>query len=176
MGADLYLSSVFDANKAKHEPAFKAAVAKRDALPRGSDAANLAQKEVNAAYNAMMGRGYFRDCYNSGGLFAQMSLSWWKDVVPMLDDEGNLPIPKARELLERVTAEPLTLGAIPTTDEVQKVGQLFSALTANSGLTVEAGRDVPDETQRAEYEAWRDALVALLTESIMLNEPLYCSL
>ena len=39
--------------------------------------------------------GYFRDCYNDGGLFANIGLSWWQMVSQFkkegkLDDDGNL--------------------------------------------------------------------------------------
>jgi hypothetical protein len=33
---------------------------------------------------------YFRDSYNGTSLLWRMDLSWWEDVIPMLDDEGCL--------------------------------------------------------------------------------------
>ena len=45
--------------------------------------------------------GYYRDCYNSFGTFAGLGLSWWQDVIPMLD-KGVLSVEKAEELKKMV--------------------------------------------------------------------------
>ena len=44
---------------------------------------------------------YYRDCYNSFGTFAGLGLSWWRDVIPMLD-KGYLSVEKAEELKKAV--------------------------------------------------------------------------
>jgi hypothetical protein len=46
--------------------------------------------------------GYYRDCYNEGGTFFGLGLSWWQDVIPMLDKENNLTPDKAKKLKEMV--------------------------------------------------------------------------
>ena len=34
--------------------------------------------------------GHFRDAYNAGNVLWTLGLSWWRDVKPMLDGDGNL--------------------------------------------------------------------------------------
>jgi hypothetical protein len=154
MGADLYIKSVNDSQRTKWEPLFEAALKLRAAFPDGSSLHNEAQKLVEATHGEMYGRGYFRDNYNGYGLFAQTSLSWWRDVGPMCDGEGNLPVEKAKELRERVLASKLCLKAAREVAKRQ--------------------HDQPPTTK--EYEAQRQEFVAFLDEAIQLGEPIYCSL
>jgi hypothetical protein len=46
--------------------------------------------------------GYYRDCYNSYGTFAGLGLSWWQDVIPMLDDNNCLTVEKTEKLKKMV--------------------------------------------------------------------------
>lgn len=46
--------------------------------------------------------GYYRDCYNEYGTFAGLGLSWWQDVIPMLDDENCLSVEKSEELKKMI--------------------------------------------------------------------------
>jgi hypothetical protein len=157
MGADIYLESVNNACHSKWERKFDAAVAKRNQAVRGSALEKELQKKVDEAYNGMFGQGYFRDCYNGYGLFAQMSRSWWADVVPMLDDDNYLPINKVRELRDRVAAEPLNLASAKKVAREQK-------------------DKAPACGWKAHYESWRKELLDILDQSIALGEPLRCSL
>src|SRR5713101_2881689 len=52
--------------------------------------------------------GYFRNTYNAGDIMWAMGLSWPETVLPLLDDNRDLPIPRARELIELIEARPLT--------------------------------------------------------------------
>ena len=153
MGADIYLESINNACREKWEPKFKAAIVKRNALPRDSKEAKAAQREADQAYNGMFSDGYFRDSYNGYGLFAQTKLSWWRDVVPMLRD-GYLPIDQA---------------------------QLLHARVAEAKLDLASARKVAMEQEEPsprleEYEVLRNKLLAILELSIKLGEPLCCSL
>lgn len=38
--------------------------------------------------------GYFRDSYNSYNVLWQMGLSWWRDIIPMLNKSHGLTIKK----------------------------------------------------------------------------------
>jgi hypothetical protein len=154
MGADVYLESVSTKCKAKWEKRFKAAVTKRDSYPRGSAMADKLQEKVTEAYNGMYAEGYFRDCYNGYGLFAQTDISWWRDVVPMLNDGGYLPIDKAIELRKRVMNEKLNLASALKVAKEQK--------------------ESPPKLET--YESWRKELVDILTLSIEMGEPLFMSL
>jgi hypothetical protein len=54
---------------------------------------------VEKCYEKMYERGYFRDPYNDNDLLWKFGLSWWTDVIPMLDGEGQLSVEKAAGLL-----------------------------------------------------------------------------
>lgn len=41
---------------------------------------------------------YFRDSYNSTNLLWQFGLSWWQDIIPMLDADGLLQPARVAEL------------------------------------------------------------------------------
>jgi hypothetical protein len=43
----------------------------------------------------MYERGYFRDPYNDHDLLWKFNLSWWDDVVPMLNARSELTIAQA---------------------------------------------------------------------------------
>jgi len=47
----------------------------------------------------MYEQGYFRDSYNDSNLLNKFGLSWWNDVVPMLNDKSQLTPEKASALL-----------------------------------------------------------------------------
>jgi hypothetical protein len=102
MGADLYIRSVYEPNRARWEPEFEAAVRLRDSLPKDSPQRKAAQEEVNRRFEQMSSQGYFRDPYNDWDLLWKFRLSWWRDVIPMLDTEGGLSPKAAGQLLARL--------------------------------------------------------------------------
>jgi hypothetical protein len=161
MGADIYLNSEYEPHLKQWQPIFEAAVSKRDGLPRDSEQAREAQKEVDAAFTHMRSRGYFRDAYNGGNLASLIGFSWWQDVVPMLDD-GFLPIPKAHEFIAMLEAKPVTAEAVKARLERWR-------------LEGHTSQD-PFEEWLKGYQGDHARLIALLKRSIELNEPLYCSL
>jgi hypothetical protein len=99
MGADLYIRSVFDPHRDEWHPRFKAAVAARDALPKGTPEYEGAQRRVVECLARIFERGYFRDPYNPRSVLWQFGLSWWQDVTPLLDGDGLLSPENARVLL-----------------------------------------------------------------------------
>jgi hypothetical protein len=90
MGADLYINSLYERQYAKYEPRFDEAAKLRDSLTEGSAERQRAQEQVEACYEQLYSKGYFRDPYNNWDLLWQFGLSWWNDVLPRLDKEGNL--------------------------------------------------------------------------------------
>jgi hypothetical protein len=158
MGADVYLQSVSNKCREEWEPKFKHAVAARDRHPRGSKTADKLQEKVMEAYNKMFGEGYFRDSYNSYGLFANLKdMSWWRDVIPMLDDNGYLPIAKAMKLKAMVENAPLDL-------------------TRSQEVASQQNDKEPEGGWEQLYENHRKELLDILQQSIDTNEPLYMSL
>jgi hypothetical protein len=95
MGADLYINRLYKPLREKHQTAFDAALAKRNAASTEADR-DAAQKQVTQAYDAMYAdEVYFRDSYNGTSVLRTVGLSWWRDLQPDLDsdkdpDENNL--------------------------------------------------------------------------------------
>lgn len=157
MGADLYIESVYNKNRAKYKPLFDSACAFRDTpelatrllhgatlhtyftfpegekllLDKGLDRDQILgyleksqepplpttdQALVELFYEAIDSQGYFRDSYNSTGLFRLLNLSWWQDVTPKLNEEGKLPLEHVRWLVGEIERRHL---ALPTIDELR---------------------------------------------------------
>jgi hypothetical protein len=99
MGADLYISQLFDPQYKRWQRRFYKAVAYRDRLPEGSPERGDAQKRAEQCYERMYDKGYFRDSYNDSDLLWKFDLSWWDDVIPMLNGQSQLTPEKACALL-----------------------------------------------------------------------------
>ena len=103
MGADLYITALYEPTHKQWEPEFERAARARD---NATDDASrkVAQVRVEQAYDQMHSRGYFRDSYNKWNLLRKFGLSWWTDVIPMLDAEGCLSPDQAASLLGTLKA------------------------------------------------------------------------
>lgn len=99
MSADLFINPLYQRKCQQWEPEFEKAARLRDSLPRGSEEYQKAQARVEACYEKMHERGYFRDPYNNHDLLWKFNLSWWTDIIPMLDDNGQLSVKHASRLL-----------------------------------------------------------------------------
>lgn len=167
MGADIYLRSVYELNAAKWRPAFDAAVAERDKYNKQCrrDLAEAAQKKVHEAYDKLFSVGYFRDSYNPSNFLWITGLSWWNDIIPRLNANGELPLKQARWFRNRLAKEVITL------DRVKKH---IDAREAEHGQSY---------SHPIDYEGWlkrwqedQKELIALLDQSLALGERLDCSL
>lgn len=165
MGADLYIDKLYNNGLAERERAFSAARAARDkAKAEGRPAAEIEmlQHAVEAAHGAIYNNpGYFRDSYNGTSVAWLMGLSWWRDVIPMLNKEGQLTPGKAKLLLERVRAAEVRF----RTEEELKADH----------CAVDDGDNSPESWHKAKLEH-KAELVAFLERAIELNEPIACSL
>jgi len=121
MGADLYIHSLHEPQRARWEREFEAAVNHRDSLPADSPERDEAQVRVHQCFVQMRSQGYFRDPYNSWDLLWQFGLSWWIDVIPMLDEDSCLTVGAAKTLLAMLTEREDVFGerlsALSETDE-----------------------------------------------------------
>jgi DNA polymerase II small subunit/DNA polymerase delta subunit B len=119
VGADLYLTDIFEKQREKYEPKFTHWAEIRDALRQAGkrDAEAQAQKQVEKYFGKMHERGYFRDSYNNSNLLWLFDLNWWRDVGDRLLDKRYRMSPKnAMKLLQELQQrEPIF------EDNVQKV-------------------------------------------------------
>ena len=100
MGADLYINSRYQPQRLKWQKVFDAAVEERNRLQPETAEFKRVQAKVEDAYSRMYERGYFRDSYNDNNLLRKFGLSWWEDVIPMLNADGELSVSQAERLLE----------------------------------------------------------------------------
>ena len=159
MGADIYYNSPKFLEK---DMLFE----KWARIPNSSEAkkeeAHLLWKK---AYNEFDESGdYFRDSYNSSSLLNIIGLSWWRDVIPMLDEEGQLPIIHAMRLWKMIEKSPIVRETIKARMEEVSFGE-------------------KEELSDKELDEWYDYFVEkkatfmkMLDRSIENNNPLLCSL
>src|SRR5438552_7443672 len=102
MGADLYITPLYEQQRQEWQPQFDEAARRRDGLKAGSEEHREAQARVEECYGRLHEQGYFRDPYNDWDLLWKFGLSRWSDVIPMLDDKGRLTIEQVQSLLEMV--------------------------------------------------------------------------
>ncbi len=121
MGADLYINQLYEPQRQKWEPLFEKAARTRDRLPAGSEEHRRAQARVEECYANMKAEGYFRDSYNDWNLLWKFGLSWWSDVIPMLNQESELPVEAVKSLLamleERENVFQRELEALPVKEQ-----------------------------------------------------------
>ena len=149
MGADLYIEMVFEPSYRRWKNRFEEAVARRDACAEGTPEYKLWWLRAEACSDRMYSAGYFRDSYNPSSLLWQFGLSWWKDVIPMLDERNNLTVAQAETLLEMLDER----------------GPVFEKKLAQFS---------PDEQQ--DFRDRATELQMFLQMAIKLDSPIHCSL
>jgi hypothetical protein len=148
MGADLYLEGLSEPTRRKWQPRFEAAVAERDRHAQGTPEHEHWHRRVLRYYDKMYAVGYFRDPYNAREVLAKFGLSWWTDVVPLVNGDGYLPVVDTAHFLEHLEEREATFR------------QSLAELSA---------RDARYFRQRAQ------ALKAFLRTAIERAEPIRCS-
>lgn len=106
--------------------------------------------------------GYFRDSYNSTSVLRTLSLSWWKDVIPLLDDEGLLQPEQIKQFKEMILGQEQRLPD----------REMLESWHAH----VEDGTEHAVEHWHTYYREKRERLLAFLNRALELNEPIDCSL
>jgi hypothetical protein len=175
MGADLYLSSVYDpfAEKFWNGPEAK----RRVGLDPMSD--------IERIFNALESSGgYFRDAYNDFDVMWAMGLSWCDTVSSMLDDDTiHLPIERAKELVALIESRPLTKEVL-TRHYLENIAggsnhplqEPVGRIAREAGLKATQLETPPFEEISRALIRKRQALLDLLNKSIKLNEPLVCDI
>lgn len=170
MGADLYIRKVYEANRAKWEPAFLAAAHARDTayptIQRNNPEYDALQAKVSETYDNMMSEGYFRDSYNSSSVMWQMGLSWWNDVTPLCNKKGELGMKAIKKLIAMIESRPITIQGIQESwDKANK-----EAIENKYKLT-ESAQDWFEY-----FTKDRTDLLAFLRKALELKEPIDASL
>jgi hypothetical protein len=179
MGVDLYLNSVwrpwFDAHQ-------QILFEQHRRLPL--ETVDDLDRLNTAIYDSFRASGgYFRNAYNDSDVMWAMGLSWRNDVGKMLDADHQLPTDRARELIAKIEAHPLTRERIAR--------HIFAHMTSGSnehpvmGCITNAIDEACDAGPRMTPELdelsaipskRREQLLAILRKSVELAEPLVCDL
>ena len=159
---DLFIRQIHELLVDKYWPLFDAAVQRRDSLPRGSKAAEAAQMEVTKYYELMRSEGFFGDSYNHTSALWTLGLSWWRDVIPMCNEQGELEKENLRKFREMVAAANQWL---PSGRQLRK-----------NGARVEETGDNSLEEWHKYYHEKRQRLLVFLDRAIQLNTAVHCSL
>jgi hypothetical protein len=145
MGADLYIRELFDPNKKQWQVLFDLAIQRRDRVPEDSAQHKKAQKQAEFYFEQMYSQGYFRDPYNDWDLLWKFDVSWWGDVIPMLDQKGRLSVEKTTELLALLKSrEPVFLESLDTLPAPDKkyFRQQYVQLLAFLSQAIELGSPI----------------------------------
>jgi hypothetical protein len=181
MGVDIYLQSIlkpFEEKLSQVQPPLPSAFESFEAF-------------VSDHFDKMRASGgYFRNGYNAGDVMWAMGLSWDGTVKPMLNDERDLPIPRARDLIEMIEARPLTRERVAAhifehmTDGINEhpiTGPLERVM--EKVMADEHDEDSPPKLSPPDVDHLfgfldkrRNELLAILRRSTELNEPLFCDL
>ena len=167
MGADLYIRSIYDKKRQELKPAMDQLDEQIKA--ETDDEKKLALREKLMALYEQLDTcgGYFRDSYNPTSLFWAIGLSWWKDVVPMCDEQGNLQPEEVRRLLHMIQDDSRMIPEEPE--------KLKAFLLAKRCQVDDEGENSPEGWLTYLNEK-SDRLQAFLRKAYELQEPIYCSL
>jgi len=148
MGADLYIASDIELLHKRLTPLFEDAVQERNKIEdKDSREYELASEKVSGLYNELYpDTCYFRDSYNPSSVMWALGLSWWTDVIPMLDDEGNLSSEKVEELVSMIKDRTINLRS-----DQEEIGEEY-------------------------FSERKEALLKFLQQSVSRGEPVECSL
>ena len=104
MAADLYLPSLIEELQIKLNTHFENALKERAMIKDKNSRHYIhANEKVKNIYKQMWPEScHFHDAYNESSLMWSLGLSWWKDVIPMLNDKYHLTPEKAQELIRLI--------------------------------------------------------------------------
>jgi len=107
---------------------------------------------------------YFYDPYSYLSVMWAMGMSWWQEVVPMLKNDGHLPLDKCEELLQMIEASDVLLERCTDSE--------FEEISKNNKITAER-----DENFNQEYmENKKKKLIRFLKKSVENKTLIKCSL
>ena len=110
MGADLYMNKTYKINEKKYRPKLEKLMAEKANYDDGSKEFKEARKKLMKLYDKLYSSDcYYRDSYNEGSLLWALGLSWWDDIMKLIDDEGNMSAIRADEFLDLLDGAEITI-------------------------------------------------------------------
>ena len=111
--------------------------------------------------------GYFRDCYSPFNTLNALGMSYWVDLVPLLEKDGTFPLERNAWLLDELRQR-IAL-RLQAADGAEQARAYLSSETINR----------PQADPAAMVREWYDhiqQLIRLLEESARIGVPLVMSL
>ena len=171
MGVELY-SSEFLANFESLEERLVEAVRMRDLIRTSCARQARAQDKVDRLIRKQYEVGFFRDVYDETSILAQLGLSWWSDVAPRLDAHDHLHPACVEWLLREVQSRRLLPSSFLTEEQTSAMALL------RGGQDLMADRLIAgySSSELEWFVSRKLALMAFLTRSLSLGQPIVCSL
>jgi len=155
MGADLYIQANRAALNKKHSLLNRTPTA-------GSQAQASTSKPDDLYKEPVFSEAYFRDSYNLSSVLWTCGLSWWRDVLPLLNDDLELTGKNLRRFRNQFASAEQHL---PTAEELRAQGGHKKETSLNSLAKLH------------EYQVKkRQELLAFLDLAIEEGLPIICSL
>jgi len=146
----------------RYQSFFDAAIKRRDSLPATSSKRTTTKQQALKYARLLDSTGYFRDPYSPTSVLWALGLSWWRDVLPLLNDQHELLGANLRKFRHQVS---IAEQGLPAKVYLE---------TFPSGV---------DESTENSPEAWhqhftcrRKQLLAFLDTAIKYEVPILCSL
>ena len=107
---------------------------------------------------------YFYDPYSYLSVMWAMGMSWWQEIIPMLKNDGHLPLDKCKELLQIIKDSNVVLERCTDSE--------YEQISKENKITAKR-----DENFNQEYmENKKKRLIQFLKKSIDNKIPIKCSL
>ena len=187
MGADLYIKKIYKKTEKKYRPLFKVACNTRDSYEQMYkehgytekeifEKTRKFQKEVEKYYNLMYSKGYFRDCYNSYGLFAfinantNLNLSWWelRDNEKWFNKKGEMKLSGVKEFVGMIEQAKLEIGIREKYGEKYKSGFKIKEYLGDGKYKSKKAK----QKEVKYFKEWLNELIAFLKLAIKEKEPI----
>ena len=152
MGADLYMNKRYKKRLQKMKPQLDKAFQRLGFLTQGTIKYQREKERYLNLLDELHEGIYFRDAYNHQSVMWALGLSWWNDVLPLLDQENKLSVCKTHELVKMIKFKNI---------------EVSHGLLKHS-LSMEAAKSLLNNK--------RINLLSFLSTSIKIDEEIYCSL
>ncbi|HZQ20436.1 MAG TPA: hypothetical protein VFA90_17210 [Terriglobales bacterium] len=158
MGADLFIKARFDRTFNSDMPSPEKSVQSK--APSSAPCGMHALQPTARPNEPVFSEAYFRDSYNLTSVLWTLGLSWWQDVLPLLDERNELKGQKLKGFRDQVAGARQHL---PTAEEFREQNWKGSSISSLAELHVY-------------YMKKRKGLLAFLDLAIEKGLPVQCSL
>lgn len=177
MGADLYISSIYEANKARYKDELERLREQNEKL-RARDTGEktdpileaeiiLHDDQINRILEKVHEGCYFRDSYNCSNLLWCYGLSYWRSFSKFISEDGRLNLEGAEWLLRILKENPFPIDTKYILEKKEPGGESFFGLNEEDAWKPQQWVDY--------FIQKRKDMIAFLEKAIELKEEIYWS-